>query len=46
VGAKKQMTFASLGFGRHTKTTRKAAFLAEIEKVVPQARLCALIAPH
>lgn len=42
----KQMTFAAMGFGRYAKTTRKATFLAEMEKVVPWGRLCALIAPH
>jgi len=42
----KQMTFAALGFGRYAKTTRKATFLGEMDKVVPWARLCALIAPH
>lgn len=42
----KQMTFAALGFGRYAKTTRKATFLAEMEKVVPWARLCGLIEPH
>lgn len=42
----KQMTFAALGFGRYAKATRKATFLGEMDKVVPWARLCALIAPH
>jgi IS5 family transposase len=42
----KQMTFAALGFGRFAKTTRKAVFLEEMDKVVPWARLCALIEPH
>ncbi|PZO50970.1 MAG: IS5 family transposase [Alphaproteobacteria bacterium] len=42
----KQMTFAAMGFGRYAKTTRKAAFLAEMERVVPWGRLCALIEPH
>ena len=41
----KQMTFAALGFGRYTKTTRKAAFLAEMDRVVPWHELCAVIAP-
>ncbi len=42
----KQMTFAALGFGRFATTTRKAVFLKEMDKVVPWARLCALIEPH
>lgn len=46
----KQMTFAALGAGsgfeRYAKATRRAAFLAEIDEVVPWARLCALIEPH
>lgn len=42
----KQMTLATAGFDRYARTTRKAAFLAEMEQVVPWKRLCALIAPH
>ena len=42
----RQITFASAGFERYAKTTRRAAFLAEMDKVVPWKRLCALIAPH
>jgi len=41
----KQMTLASSGFEKHAKTTRRAQFLAEMEKVVPWAGLCALIEP-
>jgi IS5 family transposase len=41
----KQMTFAAAGFERYSKTTRRAAFLAEMEEVVPWRRLCALIEP-
>ncbi len=39
----KQMTLAATGFERYTKTTRRAAFLAEMERVVPWAELCALV---
>jgi IS5 family transposase len=42
----RQITLATAGFERYAKTTRRAAFLAEMEAVVPWKRLCALIAPH
>jgi IS5 family transposase len=43
----KQMTLAgSTGFERHSRATRKAAFLARMEALVPWAELCALIEPH
>jgi len=46
----RQTTFASLGAGtgfeRYAKPTRRAAFLAEMDRVVPWAALVALIAPH
>jgi IS5 family transposase len=42
----KQMTLATAGFERYSKTTRRAAFLAEMDKVVPWAMLCRLIEPH
>jgi IS5 family transposase len=41
----RQATLASAGFERYGKTTRRAAFLAEMERVVPWQALCALIAP-
>jgi IS5 family transposase len=41
----RQITFASAGFERYAKPTRRAAFLAEMEQVVPWKRLVALIAP-
>ena len=40
----KQMTLTS-GFDRYGKTTRRAAFLAEMDRVVPWRELCALIKP-
>jgi len=41
------MTFgATTGFEKHGKTTRRAQFLAEMNKVVPWSRLLALIEPH
>lgn len=42
----RQMTLAAAGFDRYSKTTRRAAFLSEMDRVVPWARLCALIEPH
>jgi IS5 family transposase len=41
----KQMTLATTGFDKHAKPTRRAAFLAEMERVVPWKALCALIEP-
>lgn len=42
----RQITFATAGFERYAKTTRRSAFLAEMDRVVPWSRLCALIAPY
>ena len=46
--AMRQMTFAAVGAGfeRYAKTTRRAAFLAEMDKIVPWAELCASIEPY
>lgn len=41
----RQATFAGIGFERFGKTTRRAAFLAEMDKVVPWKDLCQLIEP-
>ncbi len=41
----KQLTLATAGFERYAETTRRAAFLAEMERVVPWPALCALILP-
>ena len=41
----KQLTLAAVGFERYAKTTRRAGFLAEMERVVPWSALCALIEP-
>jgi IS5 family transposase len=41
----RQATLARVGFERYGKTTRRAAFLAEMEQVVPWPVLCALIEP-
>ncbi len=41
----RQFTLASVSFDKHSKQTRRAAFLAEMERVVPWSALCALIEP-
>ena len=41
----KQLTLAAVGFERYAKTTRRAGFFAEMERVVPWPALCALIEP-
>src|SRR5215471_16933201 len=41
----KQLTLAAVGFERYAKMTRREAFLAEMERVVPWSALCALIEP-
>ena len=47
VTAMKQRTLAMMtGFERYGKKTRRAAFLEEMEQVVPWAELCALVEPH
>jgi IS5 family transposase len=38
-----QTTLASTGFEKYTKTTRRAQFLAEMDRVVPWRALCARI---
>jgi transposase, IS5 family len=44
----KQTTLAMMnnGFNRHGKTTKRAAFLARMEKLVPWAEFCVLIEPY
>src|SRR6516162_7735761 len=41
----KQLTLATAGFERYAKTTRRAVFLTEMERVVPWPALCGLIEP-
>ena len=41
----KQQTLSAGGFDRYSKTTRRAAFLAEMDRAVPWSALCALIEP-
>lgn len=42
----KQMTFASAAWRAKSKTTRRTRFLAEMNAVMPWARLMALVEPH
>jgi len=41
-----QLSFAQSEYAGKKKVTRRERFLGEMEKVVPWARLCAVIAPH
>src|SRR5579863_924574 len=43
---KEQMSFAATGFERHSKTTRRAMFLSEMDRVVPWKRLRGIVRPH
>jgi IS5 family transposase len=42
----KQMTLSMTGYFDKGKRTRREQFLGEMDRVVPWARLCALIEPH
>ena len=43
----KQLSLAmAAGFERYARTTRRAAFLAEMERVVPWSALCAVVEPY
>jgi len=41
-----QLSLANAQFERFAKPTKRAAFLSEMDAIVPWERLCALIAPH
>ena len=41
----RQLSLATAGFEKHAKLTRRAAFLAEMERVVPWRELCAVVEP-
>ena len=41
----RQQTLATVNFDKHHKQTRRAAFLAEMNRVVPWQELCAVIEP-
>lgn len=40
------MSFAAAGFARFARTTKRAAFLSEMDSIVPWDRLCAVVEPH
>lgn len=42
----KQTTFATSGFNKYEKKTRRSVFLSEMNQVVPWTILCNLIEPH
>jgi IS5 family transposase len=42
----KQLTLATTGFEKFSKTTKREVFLAEMNQVVPWVALCALIEPY
>ena len=42
----KQMTLSAGGFERYGNATRRAVFLAEMNRVVPWSALCAVVEPH
>ena len=42
----KQMSLARGGFERYGKTTKRAVFLAEMDRVIPWVQLCTLIEPY
>ena len=43
--SRSQLTLVGAGFEKYTKTTRRAQFLAEMDRVVPWRELCARIEP-
>ena len=44
--ADEQMTFASVNFDRYAKTTRRATFLGEMDRILPWEQLVAVVRPH
>ena len=42
----RQLSLATVGFECYGRTPRRAAFLAEMERVVPWSALCGLIEPY
>jgi IS5 family transposase len=40
-----QMSFAASGFDRFARPTRRANFLAEMDRIVPWERLCTVVEP-
>lgn len=44
--ADEQISFTNSGFERYAKVTKRAAFLTEMNQIVPWDRLCEVIRPH
>ncbi len=44
--ADEQMSFASANFDRYAKTTRRAKFLDEMDRILPWPQLCDVVRPH
>lgn len=44
--ANKQITLATAGFERYSKTTRRAQFLDEMDQVIPWQRICRIVERH
>jgi len=44
--ADEQMSFASVSFDRFAKTTRRAKFLDEMDRILPWQQLCGLVQVH
>lgn len=42
----RQLTLATVNFDKHSKQTRRAKFLAEMDRVVPWRELCSVIEPY
>ena len=43
--SRSQLTLVGTGFEKYTKTTRRAQFLAEMDRVVPWRELCSVVEP-
>lgn len=41
----RQLTLATAGFEKHSKATRRSAFLTEMQRVVPWRELCSVVEP-
>jgi len=41
----KRLSFANVGFERYAKTTKRATFLDEMDRIVPWKELCNVVAP-
>jgi transposase, IS5 family len=39
-----QLSFAAAGFDHFARSTKRAAFLMEMDRIVPWKRLCAVVA--